>query len=108
MNGAGHIENPIIGMILACEEASSWDVFDTTITAVIPEVDDKKVAVVGDGQKGELASHKNRFKQGLLRSCYRHRGEEFKGLWGWPGSVGALRVRPRRARNPCRNHHPDV
>ena len=31
------------------------------------------------------------------RADLRLRGEEFKGLWGWPGSVGALRVRLRSA-----------
>ena len=35
-NAAGHIDNPILGGILACEDATSWDVFDTTITSVIP------------------------------------------------------------------------
>ena len=79
INAAGHIELPIVGMILACEDASSWNVCDTTLTAVIPGADDEKVAITGDGQKGELASHKNGFRKGLLRSCYRHRLDEYKG-----------------------------
>ena len=42
-------------------------------------VDKAEVAIIGDGQKGELSSHKKRFRNALLRSCYRHRKDEFKG-----------------------------
>ena len=78
-NAAGHIEHPLLGMVLACEDASSWNLFDRTLLTAIPKADADDMAFVGDGQKGEVASHTMNFKRTLLRCCERHRGDDFRG-----------------------------
>lgn len=68
-----HIHLPVIGSVLDTENFRSWSLVDGFVKNHIPAMDKKSVAIIGDGQKGELKSHKTMFRHALLRACYRHR-----------------------------------
>lgn len=68
-----HIHLPVIACTLDTENFRSWSLVDAFVKQNIPDMDQKSVAIIGDGQKGELKSHRTMFKQALLRACYRHR-----------------------------------
>lgn len=77
----------LIGSVLDTESFRSWHAVDSFLLEHIPALDAQASVVTGDGQKGELKSHKANFKNAILRACSRHRSQELaKGAGG--GKVG--------------------
>lgn len=68
-----HVHLPAISSVIDTENFRSWNTLDMFVRLHFPEMDDKSVAIIGDGQKGELKSHQTAFSKALLRACYRHR-----------------------------------
>lgn len=76
MDAFRRVHVAMIGCLLDTESFRSWQMADNFVKEHIPRMDSKHVAIIGDGQKGELKSHKVAFNDALLRACYRHRKQE--------------------------------
>lgn len=68
-----HVHLLEVGGVLDTEGFRSWVVADEFVKEHVKAIDKKEVAIIGDGQKGELKSHNSVFKNALLRACSRHR-----------------------------------
>ena len=68
-----HVHLLEVGAVLDTEGFRSWVVADDFVKKQVKSIDTKQVAMIGDGQKGELKSHHSVFKNALLRACSRHR-----------------------------------
>lgn len=78
VDGLRHVQPLLLGHVLDTESFRSWTYADDCAKECIPGLDAKEVVMIGDGQKGELKSHKTQFSKALLRACTRHRGEELR------------------------------
>ena len=75
-DGLGHVHMMVVGWCLDTECFRSWAPCDRLLKQLYPRIDSKRCAMFGDGQKGEIKSHKATFKELILRPCMRHREAE--------------------------------